>query len=79
MSAPTPLPTHVYKILDAKPEDPLPAALPVSELDRKDGFVHLSTAAQVSLPLPPPLLPFSATLSHFSLPFFPHQTLYMCS
>lgn len=55
MSAPTPLPTHVYKILDARPEDPLPASLPVSELDEKDGFVHLSTAAQVSLsrgPLP---------------------------
>lgn len=57
MSAPSPLPTYVYKILDARPEDPLPATLPVSELDRKDGFVHLSTAAQVSHS--PSLLPAS--------------------
>lgn len=49
MAAPTPLPTYVYKILDAPPAEPLPSELPVSELDAKDGFVHLSTAAQVSL------------------------------
>ncbi|KAI0763617.1 hypothetical protein BD413DRAFT_483724 [Trametes elegans] len=41
-----PLPAYVYKILPAPPPDPLPAALPLSALDRHDGFVHLSTAAQ---------------------------------
>lgn len=43
---------YVYKILDAPPAEPLPSELPVSALDAKDGFVHLSTAAQVS-PSPP--------------------------
>ncbi|KAI8986195.1 hypothetical protein BD414DRAFT_487942 [Trametes punicea] len=42
-----PLSTYVYKILPAPPPTPLPAALPLSDLDRHDGFVHLSTAAQV--------------------------------
>ena len=50
MTAPTPLPAYVYKILDGPPTKPLPSELPVSELDAKDGFVHLSTAEQVSLP-----------------------------
>lgn len=53
MTAPTPLPTYVYKILDAPPAEPLPSELPVSNLDAKDGFVHLSTAAQVSQPALP--------------------------
>lgn len=75
MSAPNPLPTHIYKILDAKPEDPLPAALPVSELDRKDGFVHLSTAAQVSLPPSSSAPPFRRSLTSFSTRFFPPRTL----
>lgn len=47
MAAPSPLPTYVYKILDGPPAEPLPATLPVSDLDAKDGFVHLSVAAQV--------------------------------
>lgn len=42
-----PLPALVYKILPAPAPDPLPAALPLSALDAQDGFVHLSTAAQV--------------------------------
>lgn len=31
----------------AAPPSPLPDALPVSELDSSDGFIHLSTALQV--------------------------------
>jgi len=42
----------VYKIVPSAPPDPLPAEeYPLSELDRKDGFVHLSTAWQVCAPL----------------------------
>ncbi|CCM01135.1 uncharacterized protein FIBRA_03183 [Fibroporia radiculosa] len=42
-------PTYIYKLIpsDAAPPDPLPSALPVSELDRSSGFIHLSTAKQV--------------------------------
>ncbi|KAJ3471990.1 hypothetical protein NLG97_g11383 [Lecanicillium saksenae] len=40
-------PQFVYKILPAAPTEPFPAQLPFSELDAKDGFVHLSTAEQV--------------------------------
>ena len=47
MSPPFPLPTYVYKILPEAPPSPLPDALPLSPLDAKDGFIHLSTAAQV--------------------------------
>ena len=46
MPQPSPLPTHVYKILPTAPPNPLPSALPVSDLDRNDGFIHLSTSAQ---------------------------------
>lgn len=44
-----PKPTYIYKLIPhtAPPADPLPDALPVSELDRSSGFVHLSTAKQV--------------------------------
>lgn len=41
-------PQFVYKILPEAPAEPLPAQLPLSELDAKDGFVHLSTATQVN-------------------------------
>ncbi|OCK85678.1 hypothetical protein K432DRAFT_413162 [Lepidopterella palustris CBS 459.81] len=47
MPPPTPLPSHVYKILPAAPPDPLPSVLPLSALDANDGYIHLSTAAQV--------------------------------
>ncbi|KAI9736610.1 MAG: hypothetical protein M1834_000814 [Cirrosporium novae-zelandiae] len=47
MSSPNPKPTYLYKILPASPPDPLPMALPLSPLDAKDGFIHLSTAIQV--------------------------------
>lgn len=36
--------TYYYKILDAAPEEPLPATLPLSDLDTKDGFIHLSVS-----------------------------------
>lgn len=51
MPAPEVLPRYVYKIVDAAPPSPLPEAFPLSELDSKDGFIHLSTAQQVSLNL----------------------------
>lgn len=72
MAAPNPLPTYVYKILDGPPpQESLPAELPLSELDSNDGFIHLSTAAQVyfslsSLPLFSHLLPTSST--HHQIP-----------
>ena len=47
MPAPSPPPKFVYKILSEKPPEELPNALPLSELDAKDGFIHLSTAEQV--------------------------------
>ncbi|KAJ2967118.1 hypothetical protein NQ176_g9822 [Zarea fungicola] len=40
-------PQFVYKILPEAPAEPFPAQLPLSELDAKDGFIHLSTAVQV--------------------------------
>ena len=42
-------PTYIYKIVPytAPPPTPLPVALPVSELDQKSGFIHLSTAKQI--------------------------------
>ncbi|KAF8914056.1 hypothetical protein CPB84DRAFT_48790 [Gymnopilus junonius] len=42
-------PTYIYKIVPASPAlpDPIPDVLPVSELDRADGFIHLSTALQI--------------------------------
>ncbi|GAO46724.1 hypothetical protein SAICODRAFT_28829 [Saitoella complicata NRRL Y-17804] len=45
--APTPLPAHIYKLLPSPPPSPLPPALPVSELDQNDGYIHLSTHTQV--------------------------------
>merc|ERR1712000_171836 len=46
MSAENP-PQFVYKIVPEAVEEPFPAELPLSELDRKDGFIHLSTAELV--------------------------------
>ena len=42
-------PTCIYKLIpsSAPPPDPLPTALPVSELDSSSGFIHLSTSKQV--------------------------------
>jgi len=47
MSAPSPLPTYLYKILPAAPPSPLPERLPLSDLDKNDGYIHLSTSEQV--------------------------------
>lgn len=42
-------PLYVYKLIPSTSpvREPLPDRLPVSELDEKSGFVHLSTAFQV--------------------------------
>lgn len=48
MPAPKVLPKYVYKIVDAEPPSPIPESFPPSELDKQDGFIHLSTASQVS-------------------------------
>lgn len=45
----TAAPKYVYKLVPstASVPDPLPEKLPVSDLDQKSGFVHLSTARQI--------------------------------
>ncbi|KAL8828317.1 MAG: hypothetical protein Q9191_002657 [Dirinaria sp. TL-2023a] len=48
MPPPSPLPTNVYKILAEAPLSPLPKALPLDPLDARDGYIHFSTAEQVS-------------------------------
>lgn len=48
MPAPVYLPRYVYKIVDSEPPSPIPEVFPPSELDKADGFIHLSTASQVS-------------------------------
>ncbi|KAH6899914.1 hypothetical protein B0T10DRAFT_554467 [Thelonectria olida] len=40
-------PKFVYKILPSAPPSPFPKENPLSELDKKDGFIHLSTGIQV--------------------------------
>ena len=43
-------PKYIYKILPSDPILPtplLPLALPVSDLDKRDNFIHLSTSAQI--------------------------------
>ncbi|KJZ79531.1 hypothetical protein HIM_01000 [Hirsutella minnesotensis 3608] len=40
-------PKFVYKILPTEPPNPLPSKYPLSDLDKTDGFVHLSSGAQV--------------------------------
>lgn len=44
---PSPLPDFVYKITPTAPPEPIPEKYPPSELDRRDGFVHLSASWQV--------------------------------
>ncbi|KAI0260203.1 hypothetical protein BC834DRAFT_901633 [Gloeopeniophorella convolvens] len=38
-----PFPRYVYKILSEAPPSPLPHDLPLTPLDKQDGFIHLST------------------------------------
>lgn len=52
MTAPAEPPRYVYKIVDTEPPFPIPDVFPPSELDRKDGFIHLSAPWQVSQPSP---------------------------
>lgn len=58
MPSPELLPNYVYKILDFEPPSPIPKAFPPSELDKADGFIHLSIASQVSQ------IPHAVTSSH---------------
>ncbi|KXX73743.1 hypothetical protein MMYC01_209402 [Madurella mycetomatis] len=46
---PSPLPEFVYKITPTAPPEPIPEQYPLSELDRQDGFVHLSASWQVPI------------------------------
>jgi hypothetical protein len=45
----TPFPSYVYKILSEEPPNPLPHTLPLTPLDKQDGFIHLSTGWRVPL------------------------------
>ncbi|KAI1389850.1 uncharacterized protein F4822DRAFT_400019 [Hypoxylon trugodes] len=47
--APSPLPEYIYKIVPSAPPTPIPAQYPLSELDQKDGFVHLSIGTQIPI------------------------------
>ncbi|KAI0885576.1 uncharacterized protein GGS22DRAFT_130831 [Annulohypoxylon maeteangense] len=47
--APSPLPEFVYKIVPSAPPTPIPSQYPLSELDQKDGFVHLSIGTQIPI------------------------------
>ena len=42
-------PKSLYKILDQQPPDPIPETLPATELDKSDGFIHLSNAEQTPI------------------------------
>ncbi|KAK6841788.1 hypothetical protein PG987_002648 [Apiospora arundinis] len=46
-SPPSPLPKYVYKIIPTAPPSPIPETYPPSDLDKQDGFIHLSNAEQV--------------------------------
>ncbi|AEO62462.1 uncharacterized protein THITE_2012900, partial [Thermothielavioides terrestris NRRL 8126] len=46
---PSPLPDFVYKITPTAPPDPIPEEYPPSDLDRQDGFIHLSTSWQLPI------------------------------
>ncbi|KAL2179304.1 uncharacterized protein P884DRAFT_195495 [Thermothelomyces heterothallicus CBS 202.75] len=46
---PDPLPEFVYKITPTAPPDPIPEQYPLSDLDRQDGFVHLSASWQIPI------------------------------
>lgn len=62
---PSPLPEFVYKITLEAPPSPIPESYPLSELDQKDGFVHLSTSWQVRCSI------ISTSMSERANPSFP--------
>jgi Protein of unknown function (DUF952) len=45
----TTFPSYVYKILSEEPPNPLPHTLPLTPLDKQDGFIHLSAGWRVPL------------------------------
>ncbi|KAJ2897216.1 hypothetical protein MKZ38_004863 [Zalerion maritima] len=47
MVPPSPLPQFVYKIVSEAPPESQPEQYPLSQLDKKDGFVHLSVGQQI--------------------------------
>ncbi|TVY25623.1 hypothetical protein LHYA1_G006331 [Lachnellula hyalina] len=49
MSTPSQPPKYIYKILppSAAPPSPLPLSLPLSDLDSRDGFIHMSASNQI--------------------------------
>ncbi|KAI0036467.1 hypothetical protein K488DRAFT_82085 [Vararia minispora EC-137] len=49
MSSPGPVPRYVYKILPGAPPEPMPKNIALSDLDRADGFIHLSAGWRVPL------------------------------
>ncbi|KAJ9156537.1 hypothetical protein NKR23_g958 [Pleurostoma richardsiae] len=49
MVAPKVIPRYVYKIVEEAPAEPFPETFTPSELDKKDGFIHLSTSWQVPI------------------------------
>lgn len=46
---PDPIPRYVYKILGSTPPSIIPKDMPLSDLDRADGFIHLSTGWRVPI------------------------------
>ena len=42
-------PPYVYKILSEEPPNPLPHTLPLTPLDKRDGFIHLSAGWRAPL------------------------------
>ena len=40
---------YLYKILDQPLAEPLPEMMPATDLDAKDGFIHLSTGEQTPI------------------------------
>ncbi|TVY44266.1 hypothetical protein LOCC1_G006807, partial [Lachnellula occidentalis] len=42
-------PKYIYKILPPSPTppSPLPTSLPLSDLDARDSFIHMSTSSQI--------------------------------
>lgn len=73
MTAPAEPPRYVYKIVDTEPPFPIPDVFPPSELDKKDGFIHLSAPWQVSQATTETTVTYtSSTVAHCSHPSLVH-------